>query len=239
MLSLLQLLIAVFAIYSALRFEEETRLLVPLACLVVMLLISRIDRQRAEKTQARKVFLKAELDRLREKETAKFKDQDFFLIESLFWPKSEILLIDAVHMIFRDLGFKVTTGVGYGTVDRVLRIPGSGKTFGLQILMSERGLEEHHPKLQRTLQFEKGKKEGERTLVIGSTHIHRPLSEREGVNEVTSEAADFMMRHHLIFLSVRHLYQLWQRGKEGKINVFDLFERIHAHPGGVFTLKEA
>jgi hypothetical protein len=237
MLLLLQLLIAIFAIYSALRFEEETRLLVPLACLVAMLVISRIDRQRAEKAQARKVFLKAELDRMREKEAGQSKDQDFFLIESLLWPKSEILLIDAVHTIFRNLGFKVTTGADYGTIDRILRIPRSGSTFGLEILMTERGVEGNHAKLQRALQFERGKKEGERTLIIGSTYVHHPLSERERMSDVTPEAMDFLTRHRLIFLSAHQLYQLWQRAKEGSLDVFEVFQRVHSHPGGIFTLK--
>ena len=62
MLTLLQLLIAVFAIYSALKFEEETRLLVPLGCLILMFLVSRLDRQKSEKTTARKTFLKSEID---------------------------------------------------------------------------------------------------------------------------------------------------------------------------------
>lgn len=237
MLPLLQLLIAIFAIYSALRFEEETRLLIPLACLVVMLLISRIDRQRTERAQARKVFLKAELDRMREKEASQSKDQDFFLIESLLWPKSEILLIDAVHTILRDLGFKVTTGVDQGTVDRILQIPNSGIRFGLQILMTEREVGEHHPKLERALQFQRGRKEGERSLIIGSTHIHRPLSERQGMRDVTPKAADFLTRHDLVFLSAHQLYQLWQGAKDRQIDIFGLFQRIHASPGGVFALK--
>jgi len=43
-LSLLQLLFAVFAIYSTLKFEEQTRLVIPLTCLIAMLIVSRIDK---------------------------------------------------------------------------------------------------------------------------------------------------------------------------------------------------
>ena len=47
MLSLLQLFLAIFAIYSAMKFPEEIRLFVPLGTLVVMLIISRIDKMKA------------------------------------------------------------------------------------------------------------------------------------------------------------------------------------------------
>jgi hypothetical protein len=64
-----------------------------------------------------------------------------------------------------------------------------------------------------------------------------PLSERERMSDVTPEAMDFLTRHRLIFLSAHQLYQLWQRAKEGSLDVFDVFQRIHSHPGGIFTLK--
>jgi hypothetical protein len=44
MLSLLQLLLAFFAIFSALSFSGGQKLLKPLACLLLMLLVSRIER---------------------------------------------------------------------------------------------------------------------------------------------------------------------------------------------------
>ncbi len=62
MLSLFQLLLAVFAIYSALNYTEEAKLLVPLVCLVLMLFISRIDKVKTEKKTERDRFLKEEID---------------------------------------------------------------------------------------------------------------------------------------------------------------------------------
>ncbi len=55
MLFLLQLLIAVFAVYSALEFPEEIKLLVPLGCLFLMLLISRLDRNKVENETAGRI----------------------------------------------------------------------------------------------------------------------------------------------------------------------------------------
>ena len=237
MLTLLQLMIAVFAIYSALTFEEEVRLLVPLGCLIAMFMVGRVDRQRSEKTRARKTFLKWEIDRVREKEETKSKDQDFFTIESLLWPKSEILLVDAVHSVFRELGFKVSAGIHYGSVDRIVSIPDTQKSFGVEILMTEKEVGGSHPKINRALQFEKEKKESEKTLIIGSTHVHRPLSERDQVNNVSPELVDFFARHRIVFLPAYHLYQLWQKAKGGEVDIFGVFQKIHSHPGGIFTLK--
>jgi len=237
MLALLQLLLAVFAIYSAVCFEEEIRLLIPLGCLISMFIVSRADRQRSEKTTARKTFLKSEIDRVREKEEAKPKEQDFFTIESLLWPKSEILLIDAVHSVFKDLGFKVSTGIQYGSVDRIVKIPDTRKSFGVEILMSEKEVGGKHPKINRALQFEKEKKESEKTLIIGSTHIHRPLAERDQVKDVSPELIDFLARSSIVFIPVYHLYQLWQKAKVGEVDIFAVFQRIYSHPGGVFSPK--
>ena len=48
MLSLLQLSLAVFAIYGALNFSEEQKLLVPLACLFLMLPVNRINKAKVQ-----------------------------------------------------------------------------------------------------------------------------------------------------------------------------------------------
>ena len=108
-----QLLLAVFAIYSALKFPEELKLFVPLGCLIVMFIVSRVEKRKSEKKTARKSFLQSEIDKVSKKDSTAIKEQDFFTIESLLWPKSELLLIDAVHSIFKDLGFKISAGVNY------------------------------------------------------------------------------------------------------------------------------
>jgi hypothetical protein len=178
MFALFQLLLAVFSIYSALNYEGEMRLIVPLGCLMVMFLIQRVDKGKLEKKTARKSFLESEIDKSLRKDSTTIKEQDFFTIESLVWPKSELLLIDAVHFIFKDLGFRISTGINYHSVHRIVKIPDTEKAFGVQILMSEQQVEKNHPRISRALEFEKEKKEDEKTLIIASTYIHVPLSER-------------------------------------------------------------
>jgi len=238
MLSLFQLILAVVAIYSALHYENEARLLVPLGCLILMLVVGRIDKRSSEKKSLRKSFLKTEIEKVQEKESPTVIGQDFLTIESLVWPKNELLLIDAVHYILKDSGFKVSGGITYHSVDRIVRIPNTEKVFGVEIMMSAEEAEQNHPKLSRALQFEKEKKENEKTLIIASTHIHLPLSERDKVRDVSKELADFMLRHNISFITTHHLYELWQKAKAVEIDIFDVFEQIYSHRGGVFPLDD-
>lgn len=238
MLPLFQLLLAVYSIYAALNYHEEMKLLIPLGCLILMFIISRVDKGSSQRKRARKSFLDSEIDKSLKKDSTTIKEQDFFTIESLLWPKSELLLIDAVHLIFKDLGFRISTGINYHSVDRIVKIPDTEKAFGLQILMSEREVENNHSRIGRALEFEKEKREEERTLIIASTYIHVPLSERGQVNHVSRELADFLVRHNMSFLTTHQLYEFWQKAKGGEIDIFAVFQKIYSHPGGVFVLKE-
>jgi hypothetical protein len=239
MLGLLQLLLAVFAIYSALKFSEDLRLVVPLGCLIAMLVVSRIEKRKSEKETARKNFLQSEMDKASKKESTAIKDQDYSTVESLLWPKSELLLIDTVHSIFKNLGFKISTGINYQSVDRIVKIPETQTAFGVQILMSEGELEGNHPKINRALQFEKEKRENEKSLIIASTHIHLPLSERGQVSHLSKELSHFLSRHNMSLITTHHLYELWQKAKGGEIDIFAFFEHVYSHSNGTLPLKGA
>jgi hypothetical protein len=225
MLALIELLIAAFAIYSAVSFPEELKLLVPLLCLFLMLYVNRID-------------MKGIADKAVKKESANVKDQDFFTIESLLWPKNELLLIDAVHSVLKDLGLKISTGVKYHSVDRIVKIPNTEKAFGVEILMNEEEADQHHPKLRRALEFEKEKKESEKTLIIASTFVHLPLAERGEVKEMPEDLIDFLVRHKMSFMSTYQLYEFWQKAKGGGNDVLGVFQQLYSHPGGIFHLKD-
>ena len=239
MLSLLQLFLAIFAIYSAFKFTEEIRLLVPLGCLMLMLLVNRIDKGKSEKETARKSFLKSEIDKVWKKESTNLMDQDFFTIESLLWPKSELLLIDSVHFIFKDLGFKISAGINYHSVDRIVKIPDTQKAFGLQVMMSEGEVENNHPKISRVLQFEKEKKENEKTLIIASTHTRLPISERSQVGHLSKELVDLLIRYHMNFITAHHLYELWHKAKGGEIDIFEFFQKIYSQQGRIIPVKKS
>jgi hypothetical protein len=193
--------------------------------------------KKTEKKTARMSFLQSEMDKASKKDSTASKEQDFFTIDSMLWPKSELLLIDAVHSIFKDLGFKVSTGVNYQFVDRIVKIPETHMAFGVQILMSEGEVEGNHPKINRALQFEKEKKENEKSLIIASTHIRLPLSERSQMGHIQKELSHFLNRHNMSLITTHHLYELWQKAKGGEINIFGFFERVYSQSGDTFSLK--
>jgi hypothetical protein len=237
MLGLLQLLFAVFGIYGALQFSDELKFTTPLICLLAMLLISRIEKRTSEKKTERKSFLQSEIDKVSRKDSTAIKEQDFFTIDSLLWPKSELLLIDAIHSVFKDLGFKISAGITYQNVDRIVKIPETHIAFGLQILMSEGEVEGNHPKLTRALQFEREKRENEKSLIIAGTHIHLPLSERSQMGHIPMELSHFLNRHNMSLITTHHLYELWQKAKGGEINIFGFFEKVYSQSGDTFPIK--
>lgn len=238
LLPFLQLLFAIFAIYSALKFEEQTRLIIPLACLVAMLIVSRIDKMRAEKEKVRRNFLKSEMEKISKTDSGSLQEKDFFTVETLLWPKSELLLLDAVHSVFKDLGFIVSPGIDYQSVDRIIKIPNTSKSFGLQVIRCEKEANKNHPKILRAIQFEKEKKEKEKSLIIASTHIHFPLAERAKMNHISKDLGEILFRYNITLITAHHLYELWRKSKNGEIDLIDFFQKIYAHRGPFYALRD-
>jgi len=235
---LIQLLLAVVAIYSGLNFTGDMRLYVPLGCLIAMFIVGRLDTARFEKRETRKSFLKSEMEKIFKKEASAIKEQDLFTMNSLLCPKGELVLTDAVHSIFKDLGFSVAVGGKYSSVDRIVRIPDTQFCFGLQILTSEGEVEKDHPKIKRALQFAEEKKRNEKTLIIASTHVHQPISERERLNEISTELRDFLAAYQMSLITTYSLYQLWEKAKSKEVDILDIFRRVYSHPGGMFSSGE-
>lgn len=239
MLSLLQLLLAIVAIYGALEFSDDLKLVVPLGCLFAMFAVSRIEKRSSEKKASRRSFLQSEIDRVSKKESMAIKDQDYSVVESLLWPKSELLLIDTIHSIFKDLGLRISTGINYRSVDRIIKIPESRTVFGVQVLISEGEVEGNHPKITRALQFDKEKRENEKSLIIAATHVRLPLSEMVQVPHLSKELSHFLSRHNMSLITTRLLYELWQKAKGGEIDILGFFEHVYSHSNGVSSLKGA
>jgi hypothetical protein len=178
------------------------------------------------------------MEKIFKKETAAIEEQDLFITNSLLSPKGELVLADAVHSVFKELGFSVAAGGKYNSVDRIVRIPNTQLFFGLEILMSEVDVDKNHPKIKRALQFKKEKKENEKTLIIASTHVHQPLSERERLNEISKELHEFLAGYQMSLITAYSLYQLWQKAKDREVDISDVFRRVYSHPGGMVSSGE-
>lgn len=229
---LLQLFLAVFSIYSVLRFPEDVKYYIILGCLILMLVISWADK--GKKKAILEKNLKPGIDASMGKDPAAAKEQ---VAEALLWPKNELILTDAVHFVLKDLGLKVSPGVNYHSVDRIVKIPETQQTFGVEVMMSHNEAEQNHPKFSRALEFEREKKKKEKTLIIAGTHTRLPVSERGKVDDVSKQLGDFLIRHNMSLITTYRLYEVWQRAKEGQNVIVGIFEELYSHPGGVFPLS--
>jgi hypothetical protein len=226
------------AIYGGLNFTGDWRLYAPLGCLIAMFIVGRLDTATVKKREARKTFLKSQLEKIHQKEASGIKEQDLFTMNSLLCPKGELVLTDVVHSIFKDFGFSVSVGGIYTSVDRIVRIPDTQFWFGLEILTSEEGVDKNHPRIKRALQFAKEKKRNEKTLIIASTYVHYPIPERERLNEISAELREFLAGSQISLMTTYSLYQLWEKAKNKEVDVFDIFRKVYSHPGGMFSPGE-
>jgi urease beta subunit len=236
MYAVLQLLLAILAIIGALNFPGAWRLYGPLACLVLMFIVGRLDKERYEKKLARKDFVKAQLEKLHERDPEVIKERESFIANSLLNPKGELILAEAVHSIFKDFGFTVAPPGKYQTVDRMVRIPETQMTFGVEIVMSEKDVEKNHPKINRALDFEREKRQGEKTLIVASTNVRTPVFERASAGEISKELDEFLKACRISFITASTLHRLWRGSKAKEVDIVEVFKKIYSHEGGVFSV---
>ena len=82
------------------------------------------------------------------------------------------------------------------------------------------------------------KKENEKTLIIASTHIHHPLSDRERLNEISIGLHEFLAGCQITLMTAYTLYQLWQKSKTGEIDVLRVFKSLYSHRGVSFFWRK-
>jgi len=237
MYSLLQLLLAILAIVSVFNFPGEWKLYTPLACLVLMFIVGRLDKEKYEKKQARKDYVRAQLEKFHEQDLEVVRERESFITNSLLCPRGELILTEAVHSIFKGFGFTVSTPSKYQTVDRMVRIPDTQMMFGIEILMSEKDVEKNHPKINRALDFEKEKREKEKTLIIASTNVVIPIPERASSNEISKELDEFLNACRISLMTAKTFHELWIKSKAREIDIAEVFKKVYSHEGGVFAVK--
>jgi len=110
-LLLFQLFLLVFALYSLVTFSGNQRYLVPLACLVSMLIVGKIEVGVKERSaQKEQIGEEGEKDK-----TKSIKESLDCLIKS----KNVLLLTDAIHHLVKDLGLSVSPSPEFPAIDRL------------------------------------------------------------------------------------------------------------------------
>ena len=230
-LLLFQLLLAVFGIYAALKYSDIPKLYVPLVCLVAMFFVGMLEK---------KLKAKEEDKELPEREHGESEEKrdEFDRVKYILWGKNELMLVDAVHSLLRDLGLQVTKTPKYLTIDRIVKIPGSHMTFGMQIIESEHEVRGDNSKFDHALQFEREKENGEKTVIIANSHHNISLTDREKLDDFSKEALIRMEPTKVVGLNTFTLYKVWALCKYKGKDVKDILKLLFNHPGGLFRIEE-
>ncbi|MFQ5841600.1 MAG: hypothetical protein ACE5I8_04100 [Thermodesulfobacteriota bacterium] len=230
-LLLFQLLLAIFGIYAAVKYSDMAKLYVPLGCLLAMFFVGKLERR----LKGREL---GEESTHREHDESGGKRDEFDTIKYILWGKNELMLVDAVHSVLKDLGLQVTKTSKYPTIDRIVKIPGTHMTFGMQVIGSEREVRGDNSKLNQALQFEREKKNGEKTVIIANAHHSIPLAERDKREDFSKEVIMRMEPTKVVGLNTFTLYKVWALCKYKGKDVKEILKLLFNHPGGMFRVED-
>jgi hypothetical protein len=230
-LLLFQLLLAIFGIYAALEYSNMAKLFVPLACLVAMFLVGKLERILKDKEG------KQESSKETKRGTENQGDE-FDSVKYILWGKNELMLVDAVHSILRDLGLQVSKISKYPNIDRIVTIPGRRMTFGMQVIGSDQEVRGDNSKLNQALQFEQVKENGEKTVIIANAHHSVSLAERDKRGDFSKDALMKMKPTRVVGLSTFTLYKVWALCKYKGMDVREILKFVFNHPGGMFRIED-
>ena len=230
-LFLFQLLLATFGIYAAVKYSDMAKLYVPLGCLLAMFFVGKLERMFKGKRGGEESTDK-------EHDESEEKRDEFDTVKYILWGKNELMLVDAVHSVLRDLGLQVTKTPKYPTMDRIIKIPGSHMTFGMQVIGSEREVRGDNSKFNQALQFEREKQNGEKTLIIANAHHIVSLAERERRTDFSKDALMRMEPTKVVSLNTFTLYKVWALCKYKGKDVKDILKLLFNHSGGLFRIED-
>jgi len=230
-LLLFQLLLAIFGFYAALKYSTMAKLYIPLVCLTAMFLVAKLESRLKGSEGEEEQPTEAEPD-------ASEKGDQLDTVKYILWGKNELMLVDAVHSVLRDLGLQVTKAPEYPTIDRIVKVPGSRMTFGMQVIGSQVEVRGDNSKFNQALQFEREKENGEKTIIIANTHHNISLAEREKLDDFSSDALTRMEPTKVVGLNTFTLYKIWALCKYKGKDVKEILQLLFNHPGGLFRIEE-
>ena len=230
-LLLFQLLLAIFGFYAALKYSTMAKLYIPLVCLTAMFLVAKLESRLKGSEGEEQQPTEAEPD-------ASEKGDQLDTVKYILWGKNELMLVDAVHSVLRDLGLQVTKAPEYPTIDRIVKVPGSRMTFGMQVIGSQVEVRGDNSKFNQALQFEREKENGEKTIIIANTHHNISLAEREKLDDFSSDALTRMEPTKVVGLNTFTLYKIWALCKYKGKDVKEILQLLFNHPGGLFRIEE-
>ena len=230
-LLLFQLLLAVFAFYSVLKYTGTQRLAVPLFCLLGMFVVGKVESMVTEGDEMKE-----------QKKTAATKEilgePSFKPADTLLKSKNVLLLIDAMHYLLKDLGLAVSRSPNQSNIDRLVRAPGSQITFGLKILGDVAELTESWNSWEELADFDQGEGGERRLLLIGSNTLQEAMEGKPRFVDFSANTQNLLSSKSVVAMTTLTLYKIYLLCKKKSVDPSVILDIIHRHPGGVFRLEQ-
>jgi hypothetical protein len=231
-LLLFQLLLAVFAIYAVLKYSGNQRLYVPLACLLAMFVVGKVETAVTEKDK------KDEKQRAKAGKGAEEK-RTFKPVDCLLKSKNVLLLTDAIHYLLNDLGLKVSRSPDQSVIDRLIRTSDTSQiTFGLKVLSDVGELSENWDSWGELSEFDTGKGGEKRLLLIGSNSIHDEGDGKPQFSDFSANVQSLLSSKSIVAMTTLTFYKIYLLCQKKSVNPTAILNLIHRHPGGVFRLEQ-
>ena len=231
-LLLFQLLLAVFSIYSVLKYSGNQRMIIPLTCLVAMFLVGKVETAVTE-SEKRKKDERARRRKGTEEKT-KFKP-----VDCLLKSKNVLLLTDAIHYLLSDLGLKVSRSPDQSFIDRLIRTDDDSQlTFGLKVLGDVGELSENWESWEEVTDFDMGKGSNRRLVLIGSNSNQEEDDGKPKFSDFPANIQSLLSSKNIVAMTTLTLYKIYLLCQKKNVKPGAILDLIHRHPGGVFRLEQ-
>ncbi len=231
-LLLFQLFLAVFAIYSVLKYSGNQRLLVPLTCLFTMFVVGKVETAVVEKD-------KKEMERKAKAGKEAEEKKMFKPVDCLLKSKNVLLLTDAIHYLLNDLGLKVSRSPDQSVIDRLIRASDTSQvTFGLKVLSDVGVLSEDWDGWDKLSDFDTGKGGEKRLLLIGSNSISDEGDGKPQFSDFSANNQSLLSSKNIVAMTTLTFYKIYLLCQKKSVDPKAILNLIHRHPGGVFRLEQ-
>jgi hypothetical protein len=231
-LLLFQLLLAVFSIYSVLKYSGNQRMTIPLTCLVAMFLVGKVETAVTEKDK-RKKELRARARKGTEEKTG------FKPVDCLLKSKNALLLTDAIHYLLSELGLKVSRSPDHSFIDRLVRTDDDSQvTFGLKVLGDVGELTETWESWGEVTDFDMGKGGNRRLVLISSNTTDKKVDGKPKFSDFSTNIQSLLSSKNIVAMTTLTFYKIYLLCQKKSVKPGAIFDLIHRHPGGVFRLEQ-
>jgi hypothetical protein len=231
-LLLFQLFLAVFSIYSVLKYTGNQRMIIPLTCLVAMFLVGKVETAVTEREKRKK-------DRMAKARKGTAGKTTFKPVDCLLKSKNVLLLTDAIHYLLNELGLRVSRSPDQSFLDRLIRTKEDDQvTFGLKVLGDVAELNEHWDSWEEVTDFDTGKGGNRRLILIGSNITEEEVDGKPKFSDFPANIQSLLSSKNIVAMTTLTFYKIYLLCQKKSVNPKTILDLIHRHPGGVFRLEQ-